>query len=148
MNSFDKGILNILNKVSYEMFVIQQEFTIECSCVDFTTKQAKDNCPKCLGTGKKIRIKKVMGASQNRKTSFRVVNVGETATTSAYYLKADIPIYQDNILVNGTDVDIVQRVEKLRSNHLVPVYFKCVASPKKVNTRIFLQNFNKIIGSG
>ncbi|WP_312339205.1 hypothetical protein [Anaerospora hongkongensis] len=148
MNPFNSSILKVLNKVSCEMFVVQQEFKIDCSCVNFTTKQAVICCPKCLGTGKKIRIKKIKGVSQNSKVSIRLQSVGEKATTRVYYVKGNTPIYQDNIFVNGMEVDVVQRLEKIRGDHQVPLYYKCVTTPKKVSIQTFLQNFNKIIGRG
>lgn len=150
MKPFDSNILKVLAKCSYGMFVVQQEFNIDCTCVDFTTKQPKDSCEKCLGTGKKIKIKKISGVSQNNKTAFRGTGVGtgEIATTSKYYTKSDYRIYPENIIVNDTDVDVVQRVDAMRSDNVNPVYYVCEANPKKTNVQVFLRNFNKIIGRG
>lgn len=148
MKSFDENILKILNKCAYKMFIVQQDADINCSCLNFTTKQAVDSCPKCLGTGKKIYIKKIAAVSQNNKTSFRGTGAGEIATTSTYFAKGDTPIYQDNIIVNGNEVDVVQRVNAMRSNGPSPVYYRCESNPKKTNIKTFLQNFNKIIGRG
>lgn len=148
MKALDSNILKILDRYSYEMFVVQQEFNIDCSCVDFTTKQASNLCPKCLGTGKKIKIRKITAVSQNDKISFRSTGVGETATTRAYYVKGSMPIYQDNIFVNGTYVDMIQRVEPMCSDNHSPVFYRCEATPKKSNIQSFLQNFKKIVRRG
>lgn len=148
MKSFDNNILKVLDKCSYEMFVVQQEFDIDCTCVDFTTKQPKDSCEKCLGTGKKIKIKKIMAVSQSNKVSVRGTGVSEIVTTSKYYMKPDYPVYPENIIVDYDIVDVIQRTEHMRSDNHAPVYYRCEANPKKSNSKIFLKNFNKIVGRG
>jgi hypothetical protein len=145
MKKLDSNILKILDKYSYEMFVVQQGFKIDCSCVDFTTKQASNLCPKCLGTGKKIKIRKITAMSQNNKVAFYSKDVRETATARIYYVKGNMPIYQDNIFVNGIYVDVIQHVEPMCSNNHSPVFYRCGATPKKSNIQIFLQNFRKIV---
>jgi excinuclease UvrABC ATPase subunit len=148
MKPFDSNIIKIIKKCSYEMFLVQQDFNVDCTCVNFTTKQASDTCEKCLGTGKKIKIRKIKAAPQNNKTIFRGTGVAEIATTSTYYMKPEYPISQENIIVDGENIDLIQRVESMRSDHHEPVYYRCEANPKKTNNKVFLKNFNKIIGRG
>jgi len=148
MKQFDDNILKVLTKWSYGMFIVQQDFGVNCTCVSFTTKQPKDSCEKCLGTGKKIRIKKIEAAPQNNKLIFRQDFTNETATVGKYYMKSDYDIKQDNIIVDIDDVDIVQRIGPMNSDQHQSVYFMCETNPKKTNVQLFLKNFNKIVGRG
>ena len=74
------------------------------------------------------------------------LGIGEQASTSVFYMKADAKILVDNIIVDGDEVDVIQRVEAKRSDKHQPVYYRCEANPKKANTKLFLSLFNKIIG--
>ena len=148
MKHFDNNILKVLTKWSYGMFVVQQDFGVNCTCVDFTTKQPKNSCEKCLGTGKKIRIKKIEAAPQNSKVSFGQDVISESATVSKYYMKSDYNIKQENIIVDIDEVDIVQRIDPMNSDQHQSVYFMCETNPKKTNVQLFLKNFNKIVGRG
>ena len=148
MQPFGNNVLKVIDKLAYDMFIVQQDPNVGCACVDFSTKQAKADCPKCLGTGKKIKIKKIKAAKQNNKISLRGtgLGIGELASTSVFYMKADAEILVDNIIVDGDEVDVIQRVEAKRSDKHQPVYYRCEANPKKANIKLFLDLFNKIIG--
>lgn len=148
MKRFDNNVLKVLAKCSYGMFVVQQEFNIDCTCVDFTTKQPKDSCEKCLGTGKKIKIRKIEAAPQNNKLTFRQDFTNEIATTGKYYMKSDYNIKQGNIIVDADEVDVVQRIDPMKSDQHQPVYYMCETNPKKTNVQLFSRNFIKIVGRG
>ena len=55
MERFDNKIHEAIEKWSYPIWFILKDEDIICPCVDFTTKQANPNCPKCFSTGRKVK---------------------------------------------------------------------------------------------
>lgn len=145
MIALNEGIRAIIDQFSYEFYVVQQDFHISCSCVDFTTKQPDPACPKCLGTGHKVKIKKIKGASEDQKGSFRNIGIDERTTAVTYFITSKYPIYEKNIIVDEDDVLIVHRLEKKKSTNKEVVYYKVYAHYKKSNVKEFLENFYKVI---
>ncbi len=144
MKEFNEGIKKIIEKFAYEFFVVQQDFKIKCTCVNFTTKQAEPACEKCLGLGNKIKIKKIKGASEDRKGTFRNAAVMEANIAFTYFIDAKYPIFENNIIIDGEEVLKVYRVEKKKTPEAV--YTQCYAVHKKTNPKLLMKNFNKIIG--
>lgn len=128
------------------MFFVRRDDRVRCVCIDSTSKQPFPGCPKCLGTGRKIEIRKVRAARQNSKVSFRGAGVSETASGSVYYLKVDAAPREGDLFVDGSDVDVVQRCDVKRSDDRLPIYFRCETVPQKSNKTLFLQNFREIVG--
>jgi hypothetical protein len=146
MRAFNNNIKRIIEKFSYDFFVIQQDFNIDCSCKNFTTKQADPTCPKCLGTGHKIKVKKIRGASEDRKATFRNSGLDEQTLAYHYYIDAKYPISEQNIIVDGDEVMIAYRIEKKKTANREHVYTKVAAHKKKSDIKIFMKNFSKIVG--
>ena len=146
MRQFDRSIKKILEKYAYDVYLVQQDFAVKCVCVDLATQQAKPDCPKCLGTGKKIMIKKIKAAGQNAQVSIRTYNTNEFITTGVYFIDAKYPVRYDNILVDGNDVHVIQKVDKNNTEDGNNIYQKCDTVYKKSNVIEFLKNFHAIIG--
>lgn len=144
MISFNQAIKNIIAKFSYPFYVVQQDFKVKCVCVDHTTKQGKSTCEKCLGLGHKIKIKKIRGASEDKRGTFRNRGLEERSTVASYFIDSKYPICRDNVIVDGEDVFTVYRLENKKTPE--SVYNHCYAVPKKNDVKIFLENFNKITG--
>lgn len=148
MREFNDGIKRIIEKFSYSFLIVQQNEKVICTCVDFTTKQADPHCPKCLGTGHKIKIKKIRGASEDSKGSFRLSGNSDTAVMTVFYIDAKYPVYDKNVIVDGDEVYMVNRLERKKTTNKELVYYKVYCNPKKTNTKSFLKNFNRIVNGG
>lgn len=143
MNKFNQSIKNIIKKFEYEFFVIQQNFEVRCTCHDFSTKQGEPSCKKCLGTGYKIKIKKIKGASEDRKITYRNLALEERSVAYTYFIDEKYPIYEDNIIVDGELALVAYRVE--RSKTTEAVYSKCLAVQKKSDSNLLLRMFKDIV---
>lgn len=148
MREFNNGIKRIIEKFSYDFFIVQQDFKVKCTCIDFTTKQADPLCPKCLGTGGKIKIKKMRGASSDSSGSFKISGVSESATMTIFYIDAKYPVFEGNIIVDGDDTFMVHRLERKKTTNKEMVYYKAFCNIKKVHSTAFMKNFNRIVKGG
>lgn len=144
--SFDNNIKKVITKFSYQMWIIYRDQSIKCSCVNSTTNQADAKCNKCLGTGRKIKIRKILAAKQPFRVSITGEGVGtEYSLYSTYYTLDNIHANPRDILVDNNDIDVIQDCYEERSNHYEPVYYRYMTAPKKSNKELFLKMFNKII---
>ena len=146
MQPFDDKIASVIKKFSYPMWIVMQDPKIKCTCVNYTTGQANPNCTKCLGTGKKIRIKSIKAAHQPLRYSITGDSIAsEYVLYSTYYTLDNIKANIKDIFVDGNDVDVIQDKYDERSDHNNPVYYRYMTAPKKNNKTVFLQMFNKLI---
>ena len=142
---FNNSILKIVERFSYNFFIVQQDFGINCTCVNFDTKQADPACPKCLGTGKKITIRKIRGASADSGIPQTIRTQGDFLIAKTYYIPCSTPIADNNIIVDDGAWP-VYKTQNLRSFGGGNIYQKCLTVSKKSNEHLFLDNFYKIVG--
>ena len=131
MQPFDSKIQKVIRKFSYPVWFIHRDSKILCTCVNFATKQPNQHCKKCLGTGRKIYIKKIQAARQ----PFRLSITGES-------LSSEYNVYTSYYTLN----DVIQDRYDERSNSSESVYYRYLVAPKKQNKEIFLKMFYSIIG--
>lgn len=148
MREFNENIKKIIEKFSYNFYVVQQDFRVMCTCVDFSTKQPSPLCPKCLGTGRKVRIKEIRGASEDRKGSFRNMGMDEQTLATVYYIDAKYPVFEQNLIVDEDEVYIIHRLEKKKTANKETVYYQAMAHFKKSHNKEFLKNFNRVVKGG
>lgn len=148
MKHFNDNIKRIIEKFAYDFYIVQQDFNIMCTCIEFSTKQPNPACPKCLGTGRKIKIKKIRGASEDDKGSFRNMSLNESSFMRSYYIDAKYPIYEQNIIVDNDEVLIAHRIEEKKTANREIVYRKAFMNKKKSHTKEFLRNFYRVVKGG
>ena len=143
--AFNKGILNIIDLMKYKIYVINRETDILCTCYNTGTSQADPNCPRCLGTGYKLKIRETEAACNETGAPSVMRNSTEFVVSRTYYIPNDIRLNNDDIIVdNGEPWFVVQGTE-LRSFEGEKVYSKYTCMNKKLNSDVFMENFNKII---
>ena len=151
MQPMDSKILQAIDKFSYPVWFVIRDENVLCPCINPTTKQPDPACPKCLGTGRKIKIRRMMAAHQNNRISLRGEGLGATEINiiGVYYTKNDTNSAEEDIIVDGNNVDIIQHAYAERTDHSTPVYFKYETVPKKANVKLFLSLFDNILrGAG
>lgn len=147
MIPMDKKIQKVVKLFSYPVWFVIRDEKVDCPCVNFSTKQADSQCKKCLGTGKKIRLVRENAAHQNDYISQRGKGLGysEKTTVGEYYSLKPVEVKPEDLIIDGENVDVVQRVDPERTNHNDPVYYRYVTSPKKSFASVILKNFKELL---
>ena len=146
--SFNRNIKGIIKKLNFPMYCVVLDKRYVCTCGD-ENNQPDAGCPKCLGTGYRIKIRKVVAAMEPETESSRTKGVART-TTNDYYFDADttppdVPNI-DNLIVRDDEVDILMYPRKYRSDSNKIVYYYCASAPKRTHVKEFLKNFWKLVG--
>lgn len=147
MQPFDSKIQKVIKKFSYPIWFIHRDPKIICTCVKFSTKQPDKHCKKCLGTGRKIYIKRIQAARQ----PFRLSITGEGLSSeynlyTTYYTLNDVNAAPYDLFIDNNEVDVIQDRYDERSNESKSVYYRYLVAPKKQNKELFLKMFNDVIG--
>lgn len=149
MSFFNNNITKIIDRYSYSAYVINCNKSFVCTCVNHDTKEPDANCKKCLGTGYKIRIKKIEVSNNNTNVPASNAVIRESLKvliTQIYYIKAKYPIKKDDIIVDGLDAYVAYEISSGQSDHGELVYRKIMAVTKKYDQTKFMDNFNQIVG--
>lgn len=147
IRGFNKQALNIIEKFSYDFYIVQPNPDIKCTCINENTLQADPNCEKCLGTGQRIKIKKVRGASQDSDSPATMRAGVQVIVARNYYIPlSEAEMHNDDIIVDGKYIYFVFQNLTNRSFQGEAIFQKSLTITKKLNTKVFLKNFNKIIG--
>lgn len=145
MKAFNDGIRNMIKKFDYEFNIVRQDFNNPCACVDFVTKQPDPACKKCLGTGYRVTIRKIRGASQDSHGSFKNNSTEERISASSYYIDGKYDISTENIIIDAGVPLVSHRVEVKRTANREIVYRKVYAVMKKGNPQLFMENYNRAL---
>nr|DAV25227.1 MAG TPA: hypothetical protein [Caudoviricetes sp.] len=137
-------ILDMIERHSYEMYYITRNLKVKCTCITHETKQADPMCPKCLGTGYKITIRKIKAAAQDTKLppTFRS---DKFIVARNFFLNKSIDCKEDDIIVDNDNAYIVLEIQELLSLEGTIPYRKISGVKKKFDTTKFMDNFNNII---
>lgn len=143
-SKLNNKILDIIEKHSYYMYYIKKNPKVRCTCINHETKQANPMCPKCLGIGYKITIKKVKAAGQDTKLppTFRS---DKFVVARNFFLDSNIECKEDDMIVDRDIPYIILEIQNLISLEGTIPYSKASAVRKKFNTDVFIKNFNNIV---
>lgn len=150
MHWFDKNIKKPIDLFSHPVWFVLQNEEIMCPCVDFVSKQAKGNCPVCLGTGKKIQLVRVNAAHQNNRISLRGTGIGfsEIDVVNVYYTYAATSIKNGDIIVDGEDIDVVKNVYYEHSDEQKIVYWRIETVPYRKDRECFKKLLVAVLKEG
>ena len=143
--TLNKGIMNIIDMYSHDQYVVHRNEKVRCTCTEHATSQADADCPRCLGTGYKITIRKIKAAAQDTKlpsTSFKGKSL---AVTRNFFMPTKYAISKDDIIVSyGVPFFVVEIQEMISLEGSLP-YNKVTTVKKHFDASIFMTNFNNII---
>ena len=147
--SFNKKIRKIIEILSYPMYVVVRDEKLKCACRDINSVP-NPNCMKCLGTGCKIKIKKILGVMEpDENTSMRLGEQRDKTDANYYYFdtKKVSPedIKRKNIIVREDEADILMTPRQYRSDSNNTVYYYARSIPMKTNKDLFLRNFYRLV---
>lgn len=150
MKSFNKAIQNIIAKVEYPMYIVQQDYRYTCTCNDIASKQGKPDCPKCLGTGYKIKIRKIKGVWQPEEITIRIDSMPNNVSSGVYYFREQgyLNVEEGNVVIRDSDnIEIIQKPKRYYSDSNDEiVYYQCTCVKKRNFRDKFWEMFTKIIG--
>jgi hypothetical protein len=146
MSWLSKGILDVIEKFSYDFYIVKQDPKVLCTCIKAGTNQPDPTCKKCLGLGNKIKIKKAHGASNEIQIP-QGARIGEgLVRAKSYYFKYDVALGMNDLIIDGDEVFYVFRSENGKGFHGEPCLEKVMAVSKKFDQAVQLKNFYEIIG--
>lgn len=148
MQPMDSKIQYVIKMFHYPMWFIKLNKKIQCPCVNHTTKQAKEDCPICLGTGYKIRLIRAKAARQTTESaSMRGEGLGYSEKNAAdrFFTLDNLELHEGDIIVDKDRISIVQHYMPGRTNASEPVYYRTIATPMKVFNQVFMRSFQDML---
>lgn len=146
--SFNRGVHKLINTVQWPMYVININNKQNCVCLNETNNESNPACPKCLGTGHKIKIRKIQAVKQPFKSAARAMGSSNSLNTlvSTYYIDAKYaPIKIGDMIVHEKEIDVIKVVKLYRTDSSKDQFYVCPAVLHKYDNDILIENFNKII---
>lgn len=145
---FHKRIKETLDSCAYDFYVVHADLDKKCTCVTHATQEGDPACIMCLGTGRKIRIKKVRGASNDDidNVGGRGVKgiIGES-TIRTYFVDAKYIITEDDLIIDQDKVHYAFRMKEMRGFNGELTHREIRVLPYKNDAKIIIKNFNKIM---
>ena len=144
----DLKIQSVIKMFHYPMWFIKLNKKITCPCVNHTTHQAKPGCEICLGTGYKIKLVRALAARQTTEsTGMRGPGIGYSEQNAAdrFFTLKDLELKENDIIVDGDKVSVVQHYFPGRTDSSNPVYFRTIATPMKTYLEPFKQAFKCLL---
>jgi hypothetical protein len=141
---FNNNILNILERLSYDFYYIQRNTDVRCTCAKHETSQADPNCPICLGTGYKITVRTVHGASQDSQVP-TTIRSDKFIVARNYYIPNKFTIQINDIIVDDDEMHMIMAFQKMTSFQGSIPFVKASAIKKRFDSKIARKNFYNII---
>lgn len=150
MKSFNKNLRDIIQKIEYPMYIVQQDYRYTCTCNDIASKQGNADCPKCLGTGYKIKIRKIKGVWQPEEITIRLDSMPNNVLSGVFYFReqGNLNVEEGNVVIRDADnIEIIQKPKRwyTDSNDEV-VYYQCTCVKKRNFREKFWKLFCEAIG--
>ena len=145
---WNQRIRDTIETCAYEFYVIHPIKEVQCTCVNHSTKQADPKCKMCLGTGHKIRIRKIKGAANDIEANSSSKNSkGSTALTVAktYFIDSKYPIDDEDLIVYDDEVMYVFRIYTMKGLNGEVTHNQVTAYPLRADHKITLQNFRELM---
>lgn len=146
--AFHNKIRETIEKCSYEFYIVSPIISVMCTCVNHATKQPSPDCINCLGTGYKIRIKKIKGASNEIEASVTGKGVRGSAAKGiarTYFVDAKYDMKDNDLIIDNDMIFYAYRIIKMKALEGVHTHNQIKAIQKKNDHNITLKNFKKIM---
>lgn len=144
-DSFHASINITIDKCSYKFYVVRPNKEIKCTCIDHTTKQPDVECKKCLGTGYKIIIKMMYGASNEEMKGGVTRGVKASQIIKNYFISNKYKIFVDDLIIDEDEIYYAFRIEDMKGLKGVKTHQEVMCIKKMNGHTKALQNFKDII---
>ena len=147
-SSFNKNIKKIINILEFPMYIVTPNYDLRCTCRD-RNDRPNPKCPKCLGIGYRIQVRKILGAYEPDDTSMRFATGSATKVVAEYFFDSDKVdtdwVKSGSVIVRDNEVDVLQMPRMYRSDSNDVIYVYAKSTPKNVDLNSFLENFKKLV---
>lgn len=145
MNFTESFAQEVIDNWDYHFWVIKQVSGMECKCVDKTSKQAKLDCPLCLGLGTKIKIYRVKGASRESKEFEALRAEFPTVTPKIFYIKTKLFIDKQDLIFDEESLYSVYATQFHRGLNGEFKFTRCICPTVKFSRYHLIKNFKKLL---
>ena len=145
MNFTESFVQEVIDNWDYHFWVIKQVSGMECKCVDKTSKQAKLDCPLCLGLGTKIKIYRVKGASRESKEFEALSAEFPTVTPKIFYIKTKLFIDKQDLIFDEESLYSVYATQFHRGLNGEFKFTRCICPTVKFSRYHLIKNFKKLL---
>lgn len=142
---FKNKVLSMIETCSSNFFLVVQDRTIQCSCLNHTTKQPSATCQKCLGTGYKVVIKKSRGACWEEMKGGATLSSKTSRIMRTYYMDPKYPIAENNLIIDHNEIYYVYRVATMRGLNGEITHKQVTSVLKSEDHDKVYKNFKKVI---
>lgn len=143
--AFNKHAYDVIDRLSYNFYLINVHKDDYCTCYNFDTKQGNKACKKCLGRGRRITIREAEGASMNTKLGSSQREVKDVVVGSIYYIKEDIKVNKDDLIIDDDNVFLVSQIRMTKSFNGKHKYNKLLCVHLKHDSNLILSNFFEVL---
>lgn len=146
--SFNRGLQRLIKKVEWPMYIVNVDRNFRCSCLDKRSNQGKPECPLCLGTGYRIKVREVKAVKQPYTSSNRGggTTVSLQGVANVYYMSAkEGEAKLGDFMVHGNEIDVIKYVRKFRTDSPDLQFYEMPAVLKKYENERFLDGLKKIL---
>ena len=144
--NFNKSIAQeVIDSWDYDFYVIKQVPNMTCQCVNKTSKQPEQDCPMCLGLGKKIKIFKVKGASRESREFEALRAEFPTVTPKIFYIKTKLFIDKQDLIIDDESLYSVYATQFHRGLSGEFKFTRCICPTVKFNKYKIIKNFKKLL---
>lgn len=135
----------VIDSWDYNFWVVKQISQMNCKCIDPTSKTPDLNCKLCLGTGKKIKIYKVSGASRESKEFEALRAEFPTVTPKIFYIKSKLFIEKQDLIIDEEGLYNIYATQFYRGINGEYKFTKCVCPFQKMGASYILKNFKELL---
>lgn len=145
-SNFNNKALKAIRRNLHKFYFLERDLKIKCTCNQHETSQGDPKCPKCLGTGYKIRIREILGATQESDipSTYRIDNF---VISKNFYIDSKHAVKKDDIFIDDDEIYIVVEVRRQISLEGTIPLKKAACVRKKYDANIISRNLKSIIKS-
>ncbi len=141
----DRTVKKLIDRYGYYFYIIRCVPGTECGCVNHTTLAPDPRCKRCLGTGHKIRIKKVFGAIREIKERESEAVISVNSTPKIVYIKGKLIVNKDDLIIDNEDVFHVLACQYHKGEKGEYAFTRLVCPYTKANPAHIIRNFKELL---
>ena len=135
----------LIDKYGYFAYWVILNKSMDCECVNPSTKEPDRECKQCLGTGYYISIHKIFIASREGKEYESDRAQSFAVTPKIIYVKGFVDFGKDDLIIDSESVYTIYTYQHIRGKQGQQSYTKAIAPDLKLNRAQFLKMFKELI---